>query len=76
MPAGRCADARRYAESNDVMALSLPVDYWDYLGWKDTLANPKNTERQRAYAKSFGQGPVYTPQMVINGVAHAVGSES
>ena len=70
------ADAlmKTYAESKDVMALSLPVDYWDYLGWKDTLGNPKNTERQRAYARSFGQGPVYTPQMVINGVTHAVGS--
>ncbi|MGQ0673548.1 MAG: DUF1223 domain-containing protein [Hyphomicrobium sp.] len=63
-----------YAESKDVMALSLPVDYWDYLGWKDTLASSKNTERQRAYARSFGQGPVYTPQMVVNGVSHAVGS--
>ncbi len=70
------ADAlmKSYSEANGVMALSLPVDYWDYLGWKDTLANPRNAERQRAYAKSLGKGGVYTPQMVINGVAHVVGS--
>ena len=69
------ADAlfRSYAESNDLMALSLPIDYWDYLGWKDTLANPKNSERQRAYARTLGTGSVYTPQVVINGKSHAAG---
>lgn len=70
------ADAllKTYAESSDVMALTLPVDYWDYLGWKDTLGSPRNSERQRAYANSFGQGPVFTPQMVVNGVVPAIGS--
>lgn len=70
------ADAlmKTYAESKDVMALTMPVDYWDFLGWKDTLASPKNTERQRSYANTQGQGPVYTPQMIVNGVASAVGS--
>jgi hypothetical protein len=71
------ADAllKTYADSRDVMALSLPVDYWDYIGWKDTLASPRNTERQRAYARHFGIGPVYTPQAVINGTAQATGSD-
>lgn len=64
-----------YANRRDVMALSLPVDYWDYLGWKDTLASTKNSERQRGYAKSRGDGAVYTPQMVVNGAGHAVGSD-
>ena len=70
------ADAllKTYAESKDVLALSLPIDYWDYLGWKDTFASPRNTERQRAYAKGFGIGPVYTPQAVINGMGQALGS--
>jgi len=70
------ADAllKTYSESKDVLALSLPVDYWDYLGWKDTFASPRNTERQRAYAKGFGIGPVYTPQAVINGMSQALGS--
>jgi hypothetical protein len=70
------ADAllKSYADNPDVVALSLPVDYWDYIGWKDTLASPRNTERQRAYSKTLGTGPVYTPQAVINGVAEALGS--
>ena len=63
-----------YAAKDDIIALSLPVDYWDYIGWKDTLESPKNTERQRAYAKSLGSGSIYTPQAVVNGVTHAVGS--
>jgi hypothetical protein len=70
------ADAllKSYAGQDDIIAISLPVDYWDYIGWKDTHASAKNTERQRAYAKSLGSGSVYTPQAVINGVTHAVGS--
>jgi hypothetical protein len=58
-----------------LVAFSLPVDYWDSLGWKDTLADPRNSERQRAYARVRGERGVYTPQMVINGIAHVVGSD-
>ena len=43
----------KLATRADVLALSLPVDYWDYLGWKDTLANPKFAERQKAYKLSL-----------------------
>ncbi len=63
-----------YASRADIVALSLPVDYWDYIGWKDTLASPRNTARQRAYARARGDGSVYTPQAVVNGVAHVLGS--
>jgi hypothetical protein len=71
------ADAllKRLADRKDVLALSLSVDYWDYLGWKDTLANPKFSERQRAYANARGDGAIYTPQLVVNGVAHVNGSD-
>src|SRR5690349_685102 len=58
-----------------LVAFSLPVDYWDSLGWKDTLADSRNSERQRAYALMRGDRGVYTPQIVINGTAHAVGSD-
>jgi hypothetical protein len=58
-----------------VIALSVPIDYWDYLGWKDTLASPKNTSRQRGYARVRGDRQIYTPQMVINGRVHALGSD-
>jgi hypothetical protein len=63
-----------YAKRDDVLVLSFNVDYWDYLGWKDTLATPDNTERQRAYASARGDRQVYTPQVVINGREHVVGS--
>jgi len=58
-----------------LMAISVPIDYWDYLGWKDTLADPRNTARQKAYAHARGDGQVYTPQVVVNGALHVVGSD-
>ncbi len=64
-----------FARDPNVVALSLAVDYWDYLGWKDTLALAGHTNRQRAYAKVRGDRAVYTPQVVINGIAHALGSD-
>lgn len=63
------------ARREDVLALTLPVDYWDYLGWKDTLASPANTKRQRSYAGVRGDGAIYTPQMVVNGLEPAIGSD-
>jgi hypothetical protein len=63
------------ARDPSVIALTLPVDYWDYLGWKDTLANPAFSQRQRHYAQLRGDGNVYTPQAVVNGVGHVVGSD-
>jgi hypothetical protein len=58
-----------------LITMSLPVDYWDYLGWKDTLALHGHSLRERAYADARGDREVYTPQAVINGVAHVVGSD-
>jgi hypothetical protein len=57
-----------------VHVVSFNVDYWDYLGWRDTLAKPAYTKRQMDYAHARGDMDVYTPQMVINGEAHVVGS--
>jgi hypothetical protein len=56
----------RLAEEPAIVAMSLPIDYWDYLGWKDTLASPENTARQRSYARARGD-MVYTPEVVVNG---------
>ncbi len=64
----------KLAKRSDLIVLTLPVDYWDYLGWKDTLATPANTARQKAYARSRGDGQVYTPQAVVNGQMHVNGS--
>ncbi len=64
----------RLARRPEVIALSFPVSYWDYLGWKDTLARPENTERQRNYAKILGDGEVYTPQAIVNGMQNCLGN--
>ncbi len=63
------------ARDPSVIALSLPIDYWDYLGWKDTLADSRFTARQRAYSRARGDREVYTPQAVINGSVHVIGSD-
>jgi hypothetical protein len=57
-----------------VVALSYHVDYWDYLGWKDTLGSAEFSQRQYDYAKARGDMAVYTPQMIIDGGNHFVGS--
>jgi hypothetical protein len=62
------------AKTPDVLALSLPVDYWDYMGWKDTLARPEFATLQKRYAAARGDNHVYTPQAVIDGLVHVVGS--
>lgn len=63
------------AEHEDVIALALHVDYWDYIGWPDTFADPAFTARQHAYAYAAGSTVVYTPQLVIGGAAHMVGNQ-
>ena len=64
------------ASDPDVIALAFHVDYWDYLGWKDQFASPENTNRQKAYARAAGERSVYTPQMIIGGRDHVVGSKA
>jgi len=66
-----CVDANaalaKVAEQPDVLALTFSVDYWDYLGWSDTFAQPEFTERQKAFVKRFALREPYTPQVVIDG---------
>jgi hypothetical protein len=63
------------ANDPTLVALSVPIDYWDYLGWKDTLASAGHSARQRAYARARGDRQVYTPQIVVNGATHVLGSD-
>lgn len=65
----------KLAQQEGVLALSYSVDYWNYLEWEDTLSEPDFSARQRGYAKGRGDRKVYTPQAVINGAVHAVGSD-
>jgi hypothetical protein len=63
------------AKDPSVIAMSMPIDYWDYLGWKDTLADARFSARQKAYSHMRGDRGVYTPQVVVNGSAHVLGSD-
>src|SRR6516162_6906258 len=63
------------AKDPDVIAMSMPIDYWDYLGWKDTLADARFSARQRAYSKVRGDRDVYTPQVIVNGSTQVIGSD-
>lgn len=63
------------ATRQGVVALAYHVDYWDYRGWRDTLATPENTDRQRDYAKALEARTIYTPQAVINGRTHVNGAD-
>lgn len=64
------------ADREDVIALALHVDYWDYIGWADTFASPEHTKRQRGYAAAAGARSIYTPQLVINGQDHVIGARA
>lgn len=59
------------ADRGDVVTIAYHVDYWNYLGWEDTLGAKENTERQYGYAKSLGIRNVFTPQIILNGVYDA-----
>ena len=72
-PADAFMQELRFARG--VLAMSFHIDYWDYLGWHDTLGDSAYSERQRGYAKSRGDGDVYTPQIVIDGASDVVGSD-
>ena len=63
------------AKDPSVIALSMPINYWDYLGWKDTLADSRFSARQKAYSHMRGDRDVYTPQAIVNGSAHVIGSD-
>lgn len=75
-----CAKANQLAadlsKRDGVLALTYSVDYWDYLGWKDTFAKPAFAERQRAYAKKFALRDVPTPQIVVGGRVQASGTKA
>jgi hypothetical protein len=68
------ANLAAIAQDRDILALSFGVTYWDYLGWRDTFANPAYTGRQHDYARGLSLPNVFTPQMVINGRISTVGN--
>lgn len=75
-----CGEANQYlgklADRPGVLALTFPVDYWDYLGWEDTFAKPEFADRQKAYVEKLELREPYTPQVVIDGRAQAGGRDA
>lgn len=64
------------ADEPGVIPLALHVDYWDYIGWSDTFAQPGFTLRQKSYARAAGERMIYTPQVIVGGRARVVGAET
>lgn len=59
-----------------VYALSYHVDYWNYIGWEDPFGSPEHAKKQQKYNQKFHNNSNYTPQLVVNGREHFVGSSS
>lgn len=70
------ANLGKLAERPDVLALTFPVDYWDYLGWADTFAKPEFAVRQKAYVAKLALREPYTPQIVVDGRAQVGGLQT
>jgi hypothetical protein len=75
-----CGEANELVETlaarDDLIPLTFTVDYWDYLGWRDTFAKPEFSERQRRYAARLAPRGVFTPQVVIDGALQAKATEA
>ena len=63
------------AAAENLIVLGFHVDYWDYLGWADTMADPAMTERQHAYMRAMDLPSIYTPQMIVGGTVDVIGSD-
>ena len=73
-----CPPADRYfsdlAEEKNLAVLAWHVPYWDYIGWRDPFGLRVAERRQRRYARRLGEGQIYTPQAIVGGKEHHVGS--
>ncbi|WP_055393066.1 DUF1223 domain-containing protein [Flagellimonas eckloniae] len=63
---------KQYPEN--IYAMSYHVDYWNYIGWEDPFSKSVYTKKQRDYNRKFQYRSNYTPQLVIKGEEHFVGS--
>lgn len=68
-------EIKNNSNPKEIIPLSYHVDYWDYIGWKDPFASKQFTKKQRFYGHKFNSSSIYTPQLVINGKEHIVGSD-
>ena len=63
------------SERPGIIPLAYHVDYWNHLGWADPFSSERWSERQRRYGHWFDEDTIYTPQLVVGGTRHAVGSD-
>lgn len=75
-PADILLDKVKKQFKKEVFALSYHVDYWNYIGWEDPFSKAVYTQKQRKYNSKFNYHSNYTPQLVINGKEHFVGSST
>ena len=64
----------KWVQDPRLLPLALHVDYWDYIGWKDSFGQRAFSDRQRSYVLLHNQKTLYTPQMVINGIGQTQGA--
>jgi len=74
-PADRLLTELAAEEAGEVLPMAFHVDYWNRLGWRDPFSSEAWSKRQRRYARELPGGRVYTPQLVVDGREHAVGSD-
>ena len=75
-PADELLKRVQHESATPVIAISYHVDYWNYIGWEDPFSSSTYTEKQSSYNRKFGSRSNYTPQLVVNGKEHLVGSDA
>jgi hypothetical protein len=73
-PADVLLEQVKDVHNEQIIALSYHVDYWNYIGWQDPFSSKDFSNKQRQYASKFNSSSIYTPQIVVNGKTHFVGS--
>ena len=66
----------KLADRRGLIVLTWAVDYWDYLGWKDSFAQPAFTARQKTFDHRLGVREVYTPQIILDGARQVSGDDT
>lgn len=66
-PADRWLSRATQRHGDRIVALSLHVKYWDYIGWKDPYAQAAFADRQRWLTQAGGGRTLYTPGVFVDG---------
>ena len=75
-PADRLLTELGRKNGGELIPLAFHVDIWNHIGWTDPFSSSDWTRRQTAYARRLGLANIYTPQVVVDGAAEMLGSDS